>query len=119
MIKISVDEAYAFDMLSILLIKNGALQTIESEAIANKMIDELKARLRDSFSNVMASVEFSNLYAANLKVFNLINLIKTRPEQPGDASVIDRGNYERYLAKKALQEKFYPNETLSEKKIGY
>jgi hypothetical protein len=64
---------------------------------------------------VMNSQEFEELRKANGEVFLGVDLAK---EDKIRASTLDALNYERYLCKKKIQEKFFNGE-ISEKKIGY
>lgn len=121
MIKISVDEAYAYDMLAILEIKYKKMN-LSLESLNNHY--ELQETLRKEVgaqrhSEIVLSKEFQRLYDANLKIFERIDEIKEREIHSSDATYIDNMNYERYLAKKTLQEKFFPTQKLTEQKIGY
>jgi hypothetical protein len=114
MIKISVDEAYAFDYMSILYIKlekNDSVKNIIN-IIKNELINQLGV---DKFNDIMASEEYKNLKNSNKTTFDAVNKAKTDEVL---ASFVDSCNYERMICKKKLQDKFFNNK-LSELKIGY
>ena len=114
MIKITVDEAYAFDYYSILELKreNGSdidqvIELIKSDIINN--IGEIK------FNLIINSKEYENLYSSNKKTFDAVDKAKTDQVL---ASYVDKCNYLRMIHKKELQNKFFSND-LSEVKLGY
>jgi hypothetical protein len=114
MINLKVDEAYAFDYLSILYIKrergDSAFKTWYDCS------EYLKSQLeRDTFEMIINSKEYKQMIDANLKTFNMVDLAK---EDKCTARDVDVCNYERYKAKIALQAKFFTNQ-ISEIKIGY
>ena len=114
MIKISVDEAYAFDYMSILEIKkeNGNDVEIIINTIKNDLINQLGL---DNFNEVINSVEYDRLRNANKSTFDAVDKAKTDDVL---ASFVDRCNYERMICKKNLQDRFFDTK-LSEMKIGY
>jgi hypothetical protein len=119
MIMIEVDEACAFDMLSILQIKSS-----KSDADLNNytifltgIYDELPSNVVNA---VLKSKEYTVMVDANQKVFNLIEQVVKEQEFaiPDDwvtAITVHNANMKRYYAKKALQEKFF-EENLTELK---
>lgn len=114
MIKINVDEAYAFDYYSILNLK------FNNGYISEKIITECKLNLIDQigknlFLEILESEEYYNLLNANELTFNAVDKAKTDDVL---ASYVDECNYIRMLAKKSLQEKFFTT-SLTETKIGY
>jgi hypothetical protein len=114
MIKISVDEAYAFDYLSILDIKlerNDAVKNI-IDIIKNDLINQLGF---EKFNEIIASEEYINLKHSNKLTFDAVNKAKTDEVL---ASFVDTCNYQRMICKKKLQDKFF-DKKLSELKIGY
>ena len=114
MIKISVDEAYAFDYMSILYIKLEKYDSVKNiiNIIKNELINQLGV---DKFNDIMASEEYKNLKNSNKTTFDAVNKAKTDEVL---ASFVDSCNYERMICKKKLQDKFFNNK-LSELKIGY
>ena len=118
MMKCSADEAGWYDSLVIMAIK-ASRGSIESGVQCNQLDDEIDGNLgRDLHSKILESEEYRRLWTANAMVFALIDEMRTRnPEMP--ARVIDAANHDRFLCKKALQSRFFPNSKLTEVKIGY
>lgn len=117
MIEILVDEAYAYDMLSILEIK---LSKKHDDDNFNNFI-RLNNRLANhsgSHKKILDSQEYSELYQTNLALFNYIDKIKTNPCIE-DGVWVDNMNYQRFVYKKQLQEKFFPSNKITEQKLGY
>lgn len=113
MINLLVDEAYAFDFLSIFYIKrNNNTQTKRSWLECKNY---LAAQLPDKFNQILRSKEYKDLLLANKKTFQAVDRAK---KDLVKASFVDQCNYERYLAKQALQNKFF-TKALKETKIGY
>jgi hypothetical protein len=114
MIKISVDEAYAFDYYSIIFLKkeNGVNVDKSINIIKNDIIQQIGLEL---FNEIINSNEYNNLYMANKKTFDAVDKAKTDSVL---ASYVDECNYFRMMNKKDLQNKFFSNE-LVETKIGY
>lgn len=118
MIQISVDEGVAFDMLSILEVKANR------GGVTHKAITQLNKEIasaigEDLFTRIMASDEYSSLYNTNATLFDLIDDIKVRGEQLGDAIRVDELNRRRYQGKRALQSSFFPDNPMNEIKLGY
>tara|TARA_B110000483_G_C18053169_1_gene487364 strand:- start:393 stop:737 length:345 start_codon:yes stop_codon:yes gene_type:complete len=113
MIKISVDEGYAFDYLSILEIKSRKIKqnkTLSSFKECKKFINsQLSGEL---FNKIYNSNEYSACLKANQETFNAVE--KARYGKIPSKKVDDL-NMERYAAKSNLQKKFFNNE-LSESK---
>jgi len=118
MINIEVDEAYAFDYLTILYIKSEK-HNFFGQPFNNwkKCYDFLKIQVNndDLWNNIMHSQEFKNIETANLKTFHAVEKAKSNEVT---AEYVDKCNYERYIAKKEFQNKFFPNK-ITETKIGY
>lgn len=118
-IPISVDEAAAFDMYSILRVKlarSVSPTLLESIAL---MQTEIKRSIGASlFIHVLESTQYGNLIEVNDQLFTLIDEIKKRGPQMDDAVSVDKLNYERYACKRAIQEAFFKT-PLSEVKLGY
>jgi hypothetical protein len=111
MIELIVDESYAFDYLSILQIKSEISNNTEKFDL---IYQDLKSKL-DIFDIIIKSKEYKDVYNANKKIFEAVDLAK---ENKVDAKYVDVCNYERYIVKVKLQNKFFGND-LIEKKIGY
>jgi hypothetical protein len=113
MINLLVDEAYAFDFLSIFYIKrNNSPFNKKAWKECEKYI---KDQIPNKFNSIIKSKEYKALLEANIKTFNAVDKAK---KDLVKASYVDECNYERYLAKKGLQEKFFST-SLKETKIGY
>jgi hypothetical protein len=108
MIKVSLDEAYVFDMLAILDVKKQLFSSEKLDSVLSAraiMVDEICNQIGDDkFHEIISSVEYSNLIEANNFVFNLVDQTKT---EGGLAKQVDDANYNRYLKKQNLQNKFF------------
>lgn len=105
MINICVDEAYAFDFLSVLEIKKNRSE----QAMINwhNCFNYLKAQLsNDLFVLIINSNEYRDMVAVNQKTFDAVE--KARYGQI-TAKEVDDANMERHYAKIALQNKFFSN----------
>jgi predicted transcriptional regulator len=114
MINLKVDEAYAFDYLSILYIKRN----YSKEALNNWVCcgDFLEDQIgSDLYKLIINSEEYAFMISSNQKTFNMVDLAK---EDKCSAKDVDTCNYERYKAKVKLQNKFF-KQSVSEMKIGY
>lgn len=118
MINIEVDEAYAFDFLSILYIKSGK-NNFSGQPFDNwkRCYDYLKNQINNNqlWNKIMSSQEYKNIEALNLKTFDAVEKAKSNEVT---AQYVDKCNYERYVAKREFQNKFFPNQ-ITENKIGY
>lgn len=120
MIRISLDEAYVFDLLSILDLKKTKSQNLLD---AQKHIDNYNLLYQEIASQISSqkiekiinSLEYKELLEINNKVFELVELGK---QKEGLAKITVKANYERFILKNKLQEKFFIN-PLKETKIGY
>jgi hypothetical protein len=114
MIKITVDEAYAFDYLSILNLKYnlGYLELEKLDTIKKDVEDQIGTEL---FTLIMSSPEYDSLLEANKLTFDAVDQAKTDKVL---ASYVDMCNYKRQISKQSLQKKFFQKE-LSEIKVGY
>jgi hypothetical protein len=114
MIKINVDEAYAFDYYSILDLKfkNGY---ISEEILTNTKLDLIDQVGEKLFYTIKNSIEYEKLLEANRLTFEAVDKAKTDDVL---ASYVDECNYGRMLSKKNLQEKFFTT-SLTETKVGY
>jgi hypothetical protein len=111
MLKISLDEAYVFDMLSVFDVKikkldgEKLLKTIEKYSnMAEEVIDGIG---KDKYEEIIASKEYLAMVKANMRVFELIDESKN---DDGLAKITDDANYDRHIAKMALQNRFFENE---------
>lgn len=114
MIKLLVDEAYAFDYLSILDLKRQ-----KSSDSYNAWMNCYKY-LENQFDNekwqsMINSFEYKEMLKANTLTFNAVEKAKN---DEVSAQYVDECNYLRYKAKQKFQEKFF-SVNLSEVKLGY
>ena len=117
MIKIEVDESYAFDYLSILHLKYDLDKTNAlKESNYLRCLNFIKKQFSDDlFQSIINSVEYKDCYNANFQTYEAVDLAKTNLVA---ASYVDKCNYKRHVAKQKLQKKFF-NSNLTEIKIGY
>ena len=104
MIKISVDEAYVFDMLSILDVKmkklTGEKLVITLEKF-NLMAEEVIEQIgKENFDKIYSSVEYKELVQANQDIFDLVD---ESQKIEGMAKVTDDANFARHVKKMNLQ----------------
>ena len=111
MLKISVDEAYVFDMLSVFDVKlknlsgEKLLKTIEKYSdMREEVIEQIG---KDKYDQIVSSLEYQKMVYANQRVFELIDQSKN---DTGLAKITDDANYERHVAKMALQNRFFETE---------
>ena len=111
MLKISVDEAYVFDMLSVFDVKlknldgEKLLKTVEKYSdMREEVIDQIG---KDRYDQIVSSLEYQKMVYANQRVFELIDESKN---DTGLAKITDDANYERHVAKMALQKRFFDTE---------
>lgn len=114
MINLLVDEAYAFDYLSILEIKK------EKQSLSHDAWDKSYVHLKNQFDSekwslMLDSEEFNNMIKANKLTFDAVDKAKTNEVT---AQYVDYCNFQRQLAKQNFQKKFFTS-ILSEVKIGY
>lgn len=114
MINLLVDEAYAFDYLSILQIKKNKQPDsynawIECYKYLQNQFDDQK------WIFMINSQEYEQMINANELTFDAVDKAKNNEIT---AQYVDQCNYKRYLAKNNFQKKFF-NSPLCEVKIGY
>ena len=113
MVTIEVDEAFAFDFLSIAKVKvNKKLNGANEQFIFHR--DNLQFQVGIKFSDIVESEEYSNLVRLNEKIYDKLEIVRKNPNVIL-ASEIDELNTERYNTKKKLQFKFF-NEDVKEVK---
>ena len=121
MITLTHSEAFAYDLLSIAYVK---LFHNSGDERAYKNVMDLSAEIECQVGGapheaILASDSYDRLYRVNDEMYVRINEIKQRKVTPEDATYIDDRVYQRFLAKKALQEKWFPDAPLTEQKFGY
>lgn len=105
MINILVDEAYAFDYISILAIKNDRFKN-QSLNLMN-VCEAVKGQIGDKlFKDILESDEYKILKKANIETFEAVDKAKTNQVT---AKYVDECNLGRYNAKVELQKKFFNN----------
>lgn len=112
MITLKVDEGYAYDYLSILRVKLNKGLIPESTVAACG--EHIKSQIGDYLHfSIINSAFYDELVLLNTKTFEAVDLAKTNSI---NASAVNDLNYERYLAKRKLQTKFFPQYAQTEKK---
>ena len=110
MIKVSLDEAYVFDMLAILDVKKAIFTEEKLHSVISlysEMTKEIIEQVgEEKFREIISSNEYNDLIKANELVFNLVDRTKL---EGGLAKEVDDANYNRYLKKQALQSQFFVN----------
>jgi hypothetical protein len=116
MLKISLDEAYVFDLLSIYQVKinnstdENRIKLLESYTnLSNEIINQIGG---DLFKSIIDSVEYQDLVNSNQYVFDLVG----RANETELSKITADANFERYNKKIILQNKFFKNK-LTEVKI--
>ncbi len=116
MIAIQVDEGYAFDHLSIIEVKLDCSPShVNEKNHGDASANIIRQIGHDLFHQIVESKDYMNLYDCNKKIFKLVDDAK---EDLVTASEVDNANYERFVLKKALQEKFFGSQ-IKEVKVGY
>jgi hypothetical protein len=111
MVTISVDEGYAFDILTIFQVKIA--NCIDPSKIAasqlgfNRLFDELYHQLGyEKVTEIITSQEYRDLYDENCKTFLLVDKIRSS-EEVSIGKDIDNTNLTRFDCKRRLQSKFF------------
>jgi hypothetical protein len=114
MITLSVDEAYAFDYLSILEIKKNKKSDSYNSWI--QCHQHLQNQFdKETWISMIHSKEYKEMLKANELTFDAVDKAKNNQVT---AQYVDFCNYQRHVAKQNFQKKFF-NSNLSESKIGY
>ncbi len=115
------DTAFVYDLLSIAAVKvrkNPNSQLAFDSYI--KLVETLREQHgQDDHLIIVDSPEYKELFRINEEMYTRIDECKTRAATGEDFYYIDDRVYERWLAKKKLQEKFFLGASLSEQKFGY
>jgi hypothetical protein len=112
MINLLVDEAYAFDYLSILEVKkNLSLDPQKQKAFADCK-NFLSLQL-SNFYEIYSSDEYHDLYDINKKTFDLVDLARNNGNVT--AKQVDDANMERFYRKRDLQSKFFSSQLVESK----
>jgi len=113
MLRIYVDEAAAFDMLSILQLK--AVRIPKELSKYSAFMENMREQLGPIIVSIMVSDEYAALLEANAKVFNYITEIDQGESL--EARIVHEANMERFYAKRSLQNKFFGSELDEEKTV--
>jgi hypothetical protein len=108
MIKISLDESYVFDLLSINEVKLESTNDLNKKTILQNSYNSLKTEIIDSigsdlFIEIIDSKEYLDLKMSNKHVFDLVD----RANETELSKLTADANYQRYLNKMSLQNKFF------------
>jgi hypothetical protein len=114
MISLNVDEAYAFDYLSILEVKKRKCSSA-IEAWSKCYINLQTQFDSEKWLSMIYSEEYKNMIKANELTFDAVDKAKNNEVT---AQYVDHCNYQRHTAKQNFQKRFF-NCNLSELKIGY
>ena len=115
MINLPVDEAYAFDYLSILKLKADLDPTHSGKKDAyEQCFKSLQQQIGDTIHQILHSPEYRQLYDANRLTFDAVD--KARHGGAVTAKEVDECNLLRFRCKESLQRKFF-NSQLTETKI--
>lgn len=112
MVKISLDEGYAYDLLAIceVKIKNNVNNAkVNYELIFN----ELSAQLNNLHLLILSSDEYACLVDANKKTFEAVEKARYGIIT---AKEVDDLNMQRFFCKQKLQLKFFPQSNILEQK---
>ena len=94
--------------------KPRAEKGLQTEDEYQKVADHLAYQIgEDLMADILTSEEYRRCVNVNAKVFDLVDSAKADTVK---ASVVHNFNHERYLAKVALQRKFFPSTSITEKK---
>ena len=99
MLRISVDEAYVFDMLSVFDVK---LRNLHGEKLLKTI--EKYSDMKEEVVEQIGKDKYDQIVYANQRVFDLIDESKN---DSGLAKLTDDANYDRHVAKMALQKRFF------------
>jgi hypothetical protein len=111
MVEIHVDEAYAFDILSIYDVKirnctDPNKVDTSKDAYIKLYLDMSKSIGINRMIDIIRSDEYTHLRDANEKTYYLVDKIRASDEV-SIGKDIDKTNMERFFCKKKLQEKFF------------
>lgn len=116
MIKIEVDESYAFDFLSILQIKYEKTNKKELLQQIDSLIELIEQQIGDKLTKlILNSDEYDQVKKANSDTFDLVDKAKRDEVKASD---VDYSNLIRFNKRKNLQNKFFSNSN-NEIKLGY
>jgi hypothetical protein len=108
MIKINLDESYVFDLLSINEVKLESTSDLNKKTMLQHTYESLKLEIiesigLDTFDQIISSQEYLDLKLSNKHVFDLVD----RANETELSKLTADANYQRYLNKMSLQNKFF------------
>lgn len=113
MISLLVDEAYAFDFLSIVDVKRK--KSNRDQNTFKDLCIQIETQIdKDLFKKIMESKVYAQMVEVNQNIYNMIDLMRDDIVEL-DAKVIDDANTERYRLKKRLQDEFFMSELVETK----
>jgi hypothetical protein len=112
MINLQVDEAYAFDYLSIMEVKKSLVPSPLRVEGYEKCLNFLRSQVSD-IDAILSSQEYKKLYESNVHTFNLVD--KARNSGDVTAKEVDDANMERFHCKQALQKSFFSTDLIETK----
>ena len=102
MLKISLDEAYVFDMLSVFDVKikklTGEKLLVTLDKHSNMVEEVIEQITSEKYNEIISSSEYKKMILANERVFELIDESKT---DTGLAKITDDANFDRHIAKRS------------------
>jgi hypothetical protein len=114
MITILVDEGYAYDYLAILTVKAKKINTDKSLEARDQCNEFIMSQIgEDKHFDILKSKNFTDLFDVNSETFDAVE--KARYGEIS-AKEVDDLNMKRYNCKIALQNKFFPQQKISELK---
>lgn len=113
MIPLSVPEAFAFDYLSILMVKQDNGLPVGSEL--DRQCQELQ-KACPNFSTILGSEEFRRLKTSNVHVWRAVSM--AAKDSISAKAVFDINRF-RFECKQALQQRFWPQEQVVEEKDAH
>ncbi len=119
MITVSVDEAVAFDMLTILFVKKDFCSDANKRDSIKKQIKKLEKEIiasigNQKFQSILLSKEYNDLYESNVDVFEGVE--RARSDEIS-AKELDTLNQKRTTAKRNFQG-FHFGKEMVEVKLG-
>lgn len=128
-VSLPFDVAYGYDALSILVVKQRSGATDAILDSIRRMDEALSTQVGAAkHDTILCSREYARMIEVNQKLFEAFDWLHTKAMEPEaspltiamQAIVTDRMNgVDRPAAKRALQERWFPGEPLTEQKIGY
>jgi hypothetical protein len=112
MVKLSLDEGYAYDLLAICEVKIS--KNIKNAKLNYDLFfNELQQQIKDKHKKILKSKEYKELLKANEETFDAVEKARY-----GNISAreVDLLNMKRYNCKKNLQLKFFPETNIIEQK---